>query len=288
MKRTLQDKREKKIRRLHEEYMSLGVYGSVRGAGFFGGPMQEKVRDARIVSRAESPEEKRNVQVARELLDKGIGQGNSRDSPFFYATETEYSKNVTIHPYYRSRYDRPLDMEDAEKVEGYVLKEKYRDGWEYQSAEYQSYFDPEEQSRRKEIEKEVERLSGKNYWDAIHDVYEDGNTRQDRFGKDRRKLEERDLDRDLEKEVFRACALQLYERRGNRSYLEMPMGGIPGNSLMTKEDYKKRKEELKRLPQKKAQKARPEYDRGSSIRVSEMIDTDTYLELSSSASLPVP
>lgn len=244
MQRTIIRERIKQIRQLWREYMDLR--SAERSLGV------KQVRKPQIRDEAEIPEERRNVQLARSLLEEGVGgepepwrvreikawkRKEQRrpqvfafgvikcpEAPFKEVDEHTYCCSPRLHDYYSRVYDYEKGKVKTDPTDIYSILSEYLTGWTYLPPIVKPQFRPEAQARQAEIKRRIVETSGTDYWTAVCVAYERPRHRPRWILSVNTEHEDRDeIHRtETEAEVERARIELLCERRENRQYWETP------------------------------------------------------------------
>jgi hypothetical protein len=237
MQRDLICKRKKKIRRLWQEHREL------RSAAWSLKP-PKKVSPAQIRDESEILEERRNVQLARSLLNEGVGgepqswsareikqmkwrrsqdivYGTScPEAPFKELEENTYRRSPELHSYYKRVYDYAKGQAKRGPSDKYSLLSEYLTGWSYSPPIVKPRFSPEARSRRAEIQRRIVEISGMEYRTAVRVVHEEPGRNPDAIPDRRKEIQETFRRRDMRKEVKRSRVDLLEERRDEHRYWE--------------------------------------------------------------------
>lgn len=205
----------------------------------------EKVREAQIRDEAEIPEEQRNVRLARSLLSEEVGSEprswtvfeirqmqrfRPQDSisavlkcpaaPFREIEEDTYRRSPGLHSYYSRDYEE--GRVKTGPTDTYSLLSEYLTGWTYLPPIVRPRFDPRAKARQAEIKRRIAEISGMDYWTAVQVANERSTRLEPGYTRARYEKRESIRTRETEEQVENARIELLCERRGDRSYLEIP------------------------------------------------------------------
>lgn len=245
MQRNRDRKKWKKVRRLWEEYRKLTQPGQTL-----------QITEARIRDEAETPTEKRNVQIVRALLDERVGgepeshlaesiwspglqttvrgrfefqaivrqplEARELQAPFLQIAEEEYLRRSGLQDYYaddpewKDKEGRRVITEDNV----YSLRFQFLSGWVYLPPEHKRISDSKVRSRQADIKRRIVEISGMDFWTARR-VANNSSTRFEPGYTRGRYIKREAIRRETtEEEAERARVDLLEERRGKHRYWE--------------------------------------------------------------------
>lgn len=198
----------------------------------------KQLSEARIRDESETSQERKNVQLARSLLNDGVGgQPRSvrkrgirenwgprlldwKDPPFLEIKEQEYSRRPWLHDYYSRVYKSAESKPTPVPTKKYTLAKRCLPGWSYLPPEHKPSFSPTARARQAEIKRRIVEISGMKYVTAVLATDECSTRRFPEYTRRRHVKRESIRNTETEKLVEEARINLLCERRGDRMYWE--------------------------------------------------------------------